>query len=110
MRVVRTGSHRRRDGGKQGRTGAVPVQRLRRDGRLWASVELAARGAAGSFAVALIWVLHPLNSEAVDYLTQRTESMMALFYLLTLYASVRALTESVLSIAPDYAVMLARAG
>ena len=44
------------------------------------------------FAVALLWTLHPLNSEAVDYLTQRTELLMALFYLLTLYASIRALT------------------
>ena len=43
-----------------------------------------------ALAVALLWVLHPLNTEAVDYLTQRTESMMALFYLLTLYASIRA--------------------
>src|SRR5206468_3019554 len=41
-------------------------------------------------AVALIWVLHPLNTEAVNYLTQRTEIMMALFYSLTLYASIRA--------------------
>jgi tetratricopeptide (TPR) repeat protein len=43
-----------------------------------------------AFAAALVWMLHPLNSEAVNYLTQRTESMMALFYLLTLYASIRA--------------------
>ena len=43
-----------------------------------------------AFAVALLWVLHPLNSEAVDYLSQRTESMMALFYLLTFWASLRA--------------------
>jgi hypothetical protein len=42
-----------------------------------------------AFAVALLWALHPLNTEAVDYLTQRTETMMALFYLLTLYASIR---------------------
>ncbi len=47
------------------------------------------------FAVALLWTLHPLNSEAVDYLTQRTELMMALFYLLTLYASIRALPPKV---------------
>src|SRR5690606_27564812 len=33
----------------------------------------------------------PLNSEVVDYVTQRTESTMALFYLLTLYAALRAL-------------------
>ena len=44
----------------------------------------------GAFAVALIWVVHPLNTEAVNYLTQRTESMMGLFYFLTLYASIRA--------------------
>ena len=43
------------------------------------------------FAAALLWTLHPLNTEAVDYLTQRTELMMALFYLLTVYASIRAL-------------------
>lgn len=40
---------------------------------------------------ALAWALHPLNTEAVNYLTQRTESMMGLFYLLTLYAAIRAL-------------------
>ena len=44
------------------------------------------------FAVALLWTLHPLNTEAVDYLTQRTELLMALFYLLTLYAGIRALS------------------
>ena len=44
-----------------------------------------------AFAVALIWTLHPLNTDAVDYVTQRTELMMAFFYLLTLYASIRAL-------------------
>jgi tetratricopeptide (TPR) repeat protein len=44
-----------------------------------------------AWAVALIWALHPLQTEAVDYVTQRTESMMGLFYLLTMYCSVRAL-------------------
>src|SRR5207302_5488143 len=44
-----------------------------------------------AFWTALISVVHPLNTEAVDYLIQRTESMMALCYLLTLYASIRAL-------------------
>lgn len=38
---------------------------------------------------ALVWTLHPLNTEAVDYITQRTESMAGLFYLLTLYAAIR---------------------
>ena len=43
-----------------------------------------------AFACALIWLLHPLNTEAVDYVTQRTESMVGLFYLTALYGSVRA--------------------
>jgi protein O-mannosyl-transferase len=43
----------------------------------------------GLFA-ALWWLLHPLVTEVVDYTTQRTESLMGLFLLLTLYASIRA--------------------
>ena len=43
-----------------------------------------------AFAVALLWAVHPLNSEAVNYVTQRTESLMALFYLLTIYCAIRA--------------------
>jgi tetratricopeptide (TPR) repeat protein len=43
-----------------------------------------------AFASALVWVLHPLNTETVDYITERTESMMGLFYLLTLYLAIRA--------------------
>jgi len=42
------------------------------------------------FAVALLWTVHPLNSEAVDYLTERSESLMALFFLATVYCSIRA--------------------
>jgi Flp pilus assembly protein TadD len=41
-------------------------------------------------AAAVLWVVHPLTSEVVDYLSQRTESMMALCYLSTMYASLRA--------------------
>ena len=48
-------------------------------------------GPIPAFAVALLWALHPLNSEVVNYISQRTESMMAAFYLLTLYAAIRAL-------------------
>ncbi|HVS53455.1 MAG TPA: tetratricopeptide repeat protein [Opitutaceae bacterium] len=39
--------------------------------------------------VAALWALHPLTTSTVDYLSQRTEQLMALFYLLTLYAFVR---------------------
>lgn len=49
------------------------------------------RGADLALAVAVIWAVHPLNTEAVNYITQRTESLMALFYLLTLYASIRSM-------------------
>lgn len=48
------------------------------------------RGGDLAFAAALIWTLHPLNTEVVDYVTERMESMMAFFYLLTMYSSVRA--------------------
>jgi Flp pilus assembly protein TadD len=41
-------------------------------------------------AAAVLWAVHPLTSEVVDYVSQRTESMMALCYLATLYASLRA--------------------
>ena len=45
-------------------------------------------------AVALIWVVHPLQTESVTYVIQRAESMMGLFYLLTLYCLVRGATSS----------------
>ena len=44
-----------------------------------------------AFGAALLWLVHPLQSECVSYVTQRTESVMALFFLLTLYAAIRAL-------------------
>ncbi|OFW34748.1 MAG: hypothetical protein A3F70_14250 [Acidobacteria bacterium RIFCSPLOWO2_12_FULL_67_14] len=50
---------------------------------------LAGRSADIGFAAALLWIVHPLNTEAVNYVTQRTELMMAFFYLATLYASLR---------------------
>lgn len=49
----------------------------------------AARGLA--FASALLWLVHPLVTECVAYITQRTESLMALCLLATLYASARGL-------------------
>jgi Flp pilus assembly protein TadD len=45
-----------------------------------------------AFTCALLWIVHPLQTEVVDYVTQRTESTMGLFYLLTLYAAIRAMT------------------
>ncbi len=42
-----------------------------------------------ALAVALLWVVHPLNTQAVVYIVQRAELMMGLAYVLTLYAFVR---------------------
>lgn len=47
-----------------------------------------------ALVTAAIWTVHPLNTEVIDYVTQRSESLMALFYLLTLYAAARALAAS----------------
>jgi len=43
-----------------------------------------------AWAVALLWTVHPLQTEAVTYVVQRVESLMGLMYLLTLYAFIRA--------------------
>jgi len=39
----------------------------------------------------LLWTVHPLNTESVSYVIQRAESLMGLFYLLTLYFFSRSL-------------------
>jgi len=46
-----------------------------------------------AFWIALLWVLHPLQTEAVTYIIQRMESLMGLFYLLTLYCFIRAVSS-----------------
>ncbi len=40
-------------------------------------------------AITLIWELHPLQTESVTYIVQRTELLMGLFLLLTLYCTLR---------------------
>jgi tetratricopeptide (TPR) repeat protein len=47
-----------------------------------------------ALGVALLWALHPLQTEAVTYISQRAESLMGLFYLLTLYCFVRSTDET----------------
>ena len=61
------------------RTLLLPALRQRFGG---ASTGLAA-------AAALIWALHPLQTESVTYVVQRAESLMGICYLLTLYAVIR---------------------
>jgi len=46
--------------------------------------------AAGlAFAIALTWLVHPLQTESVTYVIQRCESMMGMFLLLCLYCVLR---------------------
>ncbi len=42
-----------------------------------------------AFTVAVIWLVHPLQTQSVTYIVQRSESLMGLFCLLTLYCTVR---------------------
>lgn len=47
-----------------------------------------------ALTVALLWMVHPLQTESVTYIVHRYESLMGLFYLLTLYCFLRGATSS----------------
>jgi protein O-mannosyl-transferase len=53
------------------------------------SARLAAPSTGLALTVALLWALHPLQTESVTYIIQRAEVIVGLFYLLTLYCLVR---------------------
>jgi protein O-mannosyl-transferase len=42
-----------------------------------------------ALVIALAWAIHPLQTESVTYIAQRAESLVGLFYLLTLYCFLR---------------------
>ena len=42
-----------------------------------------------ALAAAMIWTVHPLQTESVTYIAQRAESLMGMLFLLTLYCSLR---------------------
>jgi tetratricopeptide (TPR) repeat protein len=44
-------------------------------------------------AVSAIWLLHPIQTEAVNYISQRTELLVSFFYLATLFGAQRAFRE-----------------
>lgn len=46
-----------------------------------------------ALTIAAVWLVHPLLTEAVIYVTQRTELLMGLFYFLTLLLAARAWAE-----------------
>ncbi len=61
------------------------IQRLLAASPALGASEREAAGLAG--AVALLWALHPLQTELVEYVSQRTELLVSFFYLLTLAAA-----------------------
>ena len=65
--------------------GPEPVEGQPQNHRLEADATFIACG------VALLWTIHPLQTESVTYVVQRAESLMGLCYLLTLYFFVRGL-------------------
>ncbi len=54
-----------------------------------ASARLQSDATSLALAIALLWTVHPLQTEAVTYVVQRAESLMGLLYLLTLYCFIR---------------------
>ena len=50
------------------------------------------RAAWLALAVALLWMVHPLQTESVTYIVQRAESMAGMFSLATLYGAMRGMT------------------
>ncbi len=67
------------------------VRRTLRTGRLRPRFGHAADALA--LAVALVWVVHPLNTQSVTYIIQRCTSLMVMFYLLMIYAILRGTTS-----------------
>ena len=47
------------------------------------------RSTALALSIALLWLVHPLHTSAVTYIVQRAESLMGMFYLLTVYCAIR---------------------
>ena len=47
-----------------------------------------------ALSVALLWAVHPLQTETVTYVIQRAEAIVGLFYLLTLYCFLRGATAA----------------
>jgi len=64
------------------------VRRTLLNRRFGGRFDRSATALAGS--VAVLWVVHPLCTQAVTYIIQRRESLMGLFYLLTVYLAIRA--------------------
>src|SRR6185436_16649031 len=47
-----------------------------------------------AFATSLLWLVHPLETAAITYISQRGEAMASFFYLVFLYAFLRSLSSA----------------
>ncbi|ATC64267.1 hypothetical protein CMV30_10035 [Nibricoccus aquaticus] len=47
-----------------------------------------------AWCAAALWALHPLQTESVTYIVQRAESLVGLFYFLTLYGFIRTVEKT----------------
>jgi tetratricopeptide (TPR) repeat protein len=56
------------------------------------SAQFGAAATGLALAVALLWAVHPLQTESVTYIVQRAESIVGLFYFLTIYCLLRGAT------------------
>jgi tetratricopeptide (TPR) repeat protein len=83
---------------------------VRRSLSQWSSGELKRGATATAGVAALIWALHPLNTGTVTYISARSESLMALCYLGTLLAVIRAHEASRRSVWSAAAVIACASG
>jgi Flp pilus assembly protein TadD len=63
-----------------------------------------------AFIIAAIWLAHPIQTESVIYIVQRAESLMGLFYLLTVYTAIRAMQPNHSRLWPVVAVVFCALG
>ena len=66
----------------------VLVRRTIRDGPF--AMEWTSAADPLAAVMTALWLLHPIQTEAVNYVVQRTELLVSFFYLATLYAAARA--------------------
>jgi tetratricopeptide (TPR) repeat protein len=69
--------------------GLRPQNRELSDGIEGLNYQMKADATLIAFCIALLWAVHPLQTEAVTYIIQRAESLLGLFYLLTFYCFLR---------------------
>lgn len=56
--------------------------------RIKSSADLQRAAPLLAFAITLLWAVHPLHTQAVTYIVQRSEAMMSVCFLLVLYAAI----------------------